>query len=92
MFDICLPSSRDTTAVCGVLVLCATPFQAFLSLKFCIQFLSISIFKSFVTSSVHLFFGRMSPTDNVHLSHAGITAALANVMQIFLFVFVLVSC
>jgi hypothetical protein len=40
------------------LVICTRSFQAVLSLTMWIQFLSFSCFKSFVTSSLHLLFGR----------------------------------
>ena len=41
-----------------VLVLCTRSFQAFLSSASWPQFLGITFFNSFITSSLHLFFGR----------------------------------
>jgi len=42
----------------SILVFCTRLFQAFLYLTSWLQFFSFSFFKSFITSSLHLFFGR----------------------------------
>jgi hypothetical protein len=49
----------------SILVFCTRLFQAFLYLTSWLQFFSFSFFKSFITSSLHLFFGR--PLDLIPL-------------------------
>jgi len=51
-------------------IFCTRSFQAFLFLTIWLQFLSICSFKSFITSSVHLFFDRPSFLTPVRLQSA----------------------
>ena len=50
------PSSWHHNPIC-LWVFCTRPFQTFPSLTIWLKFLSCSFFKSFITSSLHLFFG-----------------------------------